>query len=402
VHCDDDPLKPIIDNLRAAGIATVIAAGNDGSRNGISSPACISSAVSVGSTTEADTVSSFSNVANILTLLAPGSSINSSVPGSGFSVFNGTSMATPHVAGAWAILKQAISDGTVDEILSAFQQSGLAVTDTRSGGTLTKPRIRIADALDLFPLDFALTVARTGSGTVNSSIAGIACGSDCDAIYPRGTSVTLTPIPDSGFVFAGFTGDADCLDGVVKMNADKSCTVVFSLPLAIGVAVMPVGERGVPYTGDFQISGGISPYTVVRAGGTLPRGLAIGSNGIISGTPTGLAKTYSFKVRVRDQFNKSTTKSFKISIAGFLRIANKALKTGQAGASYSALLKALGGRAPYSWSIASGVLPAGLSLDGGTGAITGTPTQQGSFMISFQVVDPLGGVAAKFLTIKIN
>ena len=62
-NCDDEPYKPFIDNLRAAGIATVIAAGNDGSTNQISAPACVSSAVSVGATTKDDQVASYSNVA---------------------------------------------------------------------------------------------------------------------------------------------------------------------------------------------------------------------------------------------------------------------------------------------------------------------------------------------------
>ena len=90
-NCDSEPEKPAIDNLRSAGIATVVASGNDGYRDSISAPACISSAVSVGSTTDSDTVSSFANLASILSLLAPGSSINSSVPGGGFAVWSGTS-----------------------------------------------------------------------------------------------------------------------------------------------------------------------------------------------------------------------------------------------------------------------------------------------------------------------
>ena len=61
-NCDSEPYKPIIDNLRSAGIATVAASGNDGSANGISAPACISTAVSVASTTKTDDVSWFSNV----------------------------------------------------------------------------------------------------------------------------------------------------------------------------------------------------------------------------------------------------------------------------------------------------------------------------------------------------
>jgi subtilisin len=82
-NCDTQPHKAIIDNLRSAGIATVIASGNNGFTDSMGSPGCISSAVSVGSTTKFDTLSSFSNSASFLSLLAPGSSINSSVPGAG-------------------------------------------------------------------------------------------------------------------------------------------------------------------------------------------------------------------------------------------------------------------------------------------------------------------------------
>ena len=73
--CNTASQKPIIDSLRTAGIATVIASGNSGQTSSIGSPACIESAVSVGSTTDADAVSSFTNSAYFLSLLAPGSSI---------------------------------------------------------------------------------------------------------------------------------------------------------------------------------------------------------------------------------------------------------------------------------------------------------------------------------------
>ena len=115
--CNSESQKPIIDSLRAAGIATVIASGNNGYTNALGSPACIDSAVSVGSTTKADAVSSFSNSAYFLSLLAPGSSIQSSVPGTGYSYSSGTSMAAPHVAGAWAVLKQMKPDAGVAEVL---------------------------------------------------------------------------------------------------------------------------------------------------------------------------------------------------------------------------------------------------------------------------------------------
>ena len=77
---------------------------------------------------------------------------------------------------------------------------------------------------------FTLTVvlAGSGGGTVASNPAGINCGSDCTEAYPEGTAVTLTPTSAAGSVFAGWSGDADCNDGVVDIDADHSCTATFN------------------------------------------------------------------------------------------------------------------------------------------------------------------------------
>ena len=149
VACDDDPAKPAIDNLRSIGVATVVAAGNDSSGNALSSPACISSAISVGSTDKSNQVSYFSNVAPFLSLFAPGESITSSVPGGGYQALSGTSMAAPHVAGAWAIMRQAMPGASVSTILDAFRSTGLPITDNRVffGGGAVVPRVSIFQAL---------------------------------------------------------------------------------------------------------------------------------------------------------------------------------------------------------------------------------------------------------------
>jgi subtilisin family serine protease len=149
--CDDeDPqITAMINNLRSVGIPTTVAAGNDGEPASLAFPACISSAVAVGSTTKEDEVSYFSDMSPQLALLAPGSSILSSVPGGSFDVYDGTSMAAPHVAGAWAILKQAMPAATVDQLLTLFEQTGVPITDTRYGTGITKPRIDVAAALDI-------------------------------------------------------------------------------------------------------------------------------------------------------------------------------------------------------------------------------------------------------------
>ena len=147
--CDNQPLKPIIDQLKSVGIPTIIASGNNGFSNSISAPACISSAISVGSTTKNDSVSSFSNSAAILDLLAPGSNIISSILNDGFAAKSGTSMATPHVAGAWALTKEKSPNSTVQETLDVLQNNGNLVFDNRNG--LTFPRIQMDDAVHVIP-----------------------------------------------------------------------------------------------------------------------------------------------------------------------------------------------------------------------------------------------------------
>src|SRR4030066_168097 len=67
-----------------------------------------------------------------------------------------------------------------------------------------------------------------GNGTITSSHASINCGTDCTGDYSPGTTVTLTPVPDTGAVFAGWSGDPDCSDGVVNMNSAKSCVAIFN------------------------------------------------------------------------------------------------------------------------------------------------------------------------------
>jgi len=143
--CDTDPRKPIIDLLKAAGIATVISSGNDGYTTGVSQPACISTAIAVGATGHTDNVRAvFSDSGNLLDLYAPGVSIRSSVPPNGlFASLTGTSMAAPHVAGAWAIMKDAKPAATVDQIETAFKSTGFPVTVNG----VTRKRIDIDQAL---------------------------------------------------------------------------------------------------------------------------------------------------------------------------------------------------------------------------------------------------------------
>ena len=147
--CDTQPLKPIIDQLKSVGIPTIVASGNNGFSNSISAPACISSAISVGSTTKNDSVSSFSNSATILDLVAPGSNIISSILNDGFAAKSGTSMAAPHVAGAWALTKEKSPNSTVQETLDVLKNNESLIFDSRDG--LSFPRIQLDNAAHVIP-----------------------------------------------------------------------------------------------------------------------------------------------------------------------------------------------------------------------------------------------------------
>jgi hypothetical protein len=167
--------KTAIDSLKAVNIATVVATGNNGWCGYVSYPACISSAVSVGASSKTDTVTSFSNCDSIMQdLFAPGVSIYSSTGGAdaSYDFWNGTSMATPHITGAWAVLRQMRPAATVDQLLTAITTTGYPVA-TNCSGSYSKPRIQLDHILSMAPsvtTGQASNLATTGAtinGTVN-------------------------------------------------------------------------------------------------------------------------------------------------------------------------------------------------------------------------------------------
>jgi subtilisin family serine protease len=165
-QCDaaNGATKAAIDNLRSVDIATVIASGNSGYLDAIDEPGCISSAISVSATDDGDQIPSFSNAAAFLSLWAPGVVIGAPFFGStGFANASGTSMATPHVAGAWATLRQAVPSASVEEILTALQDTGLPIPDVYAETS----RIRIAEALVSLLTDCSNGLDDDGDGLID-------------------------------------------------------------------------------------------------------------------------------------------------------------------------------------------------------------------------------------------
>ena len=192
--------------LREAGIAPIVASGNEGSSRDLSFPACLSSAVSVGATRERnfgevdEEVAEFSNSGEALDLLAPGVEIATSVPGGGFAELAGTSMAAPHVAGAWALLKSRAPGARVGEVLNVLKATGLPLSDPRNDRI--KPRLRVDAALHA-----AIPPHR----------------------FAAGTRLTLEARPRPGFRFEAWQG-CDRVSGdrcVVALEAARSVTALF-------------------------------------------------------------------------------------------------------------------------------------------------------------------------------
>ncbi len=193
-------------------------------------------------------------------------------------------------------------------------------------------------------------------------------------------------------------------------------TVNPPLPLTITTASLPGAALGVVYSQtQLQATGGVPAYTWSVTSGSLPAGLSLSSAGVISGTPTGSTGVSNFTVTVTDsQTPTAATNSANLSIAvtiAPLSVTTTALTGGVISVAYDQALQASGGTPPYTWSISSGTLPAGLSLTStGCGSnvnctIAGTPSATGASGFTVKVTDsttPTAVTATASLSITIN
>jgi parallel beta-helix repeat protein len=215
--------------------------------------------------------------------------------------------------------------------------------------------------------------------------------------------VEITGQPRSDYVFELADGIGIVRSTTTQLGITETLELVSTnvAPFTINAASLPDGEQNAPYLASIEIHGDSGPYVVDIIKGSLPAGLSIDNAGNIMGILSASAKATSFTVRV-SQGGSYVTKAYKINVFKAVSISAGNLKTGTVGKNYSTTLKAKGGKGPFNWFLTSGNLPAGLALNGATGAIAGIPLERGTFTPTIKVTDALGGAAQKAFTLIVK
>ena len=161
---------------------------------------------------------------------------------------------------------------------------------------------------------------------------------------------------------------------------------------------LPQGQVGVPYTATLVAAPVTPPCTWTITSGSLPPGLTLDvATGTISGTPT-TAGTYTFFATVTDSIGTSPQQGFFITVTSPpITFLTTSLPHATEGSTYSEVVNVTGGASPYTWTIASGTLPSGLTLAATSGIISGKPDKDtaGTHNFTVKVTDssapPLSG-----------
>lgn len=347
--------------LRAKGVMPVVSSGNDSKGDKISYPACISAAVAVGNTQNNDAILVTSNRGPLLDLFAPGTSILSSVDLNGFGRMTGTSMAAPHVAGAFAVLKQAYPAEDVGQLLTRMQSTGKILTYHTADQT---PRLDLKAALctpscpggpgDSEPPPPApeppvLTVnaanvtvpegslATNGGVLVNGSAGPATLTASRGTVAQNGTQwtwseptvdngaypVTITATGPSGpSAAAAFTVTVTNVAPTLTLDPEQVTTgpELTTIPISATFTDPGVLDFTAPAVGDPALGATITCYS---GAGTSPQPVTVSTTvegGILQGTitspgcPYGDNGTFTASVTVTDKDGASDTKQFTVTI----------------------------------------------------------------------------------------
>jgi hypothetical protein len=287
---------------------------------------------------------------------------------------------------------------------STYSQTGIGagpititgLINPGSGGTMTSWASGVVTyyAIAASPVSVTTTTVPNGTiGTPYSKTLGASGG-----VAPYTWAVTSGALPTSlslsaGGVISGTptVGGPFTFTVTVTDSLSQAATGTFTVTIATAITIstgtpLPAGITGTAYSTTLAASGGTSPYAWALTSGAMPPGLDITGGGVISGTPL-LAGTYVFTITVTDALAATVSKAFTLVITGGpLTVTPAALPPGRLGQPYNARLTATGGSGHYAWSLTSGTLPPGLTLNS-NGSITGTLLATGQYPFTVQVTD---------------
>jgi hypothetical protein len=172
--------------------------------------------------------------------------------------------------------------------------------------------------------------------------------------------------------------------------------------IAIQPASVPDATNGVPYSQQLGAEGAQGALTFSVSGGSLPAGMTLSADGLLSGVPTSVGSS-TFTVFAGDAAGATDSREYTLHVTSSPTpiLVSTVLPGGQVGNGYAYRPHVAGGSTPYIWGITAGSLPAGLSLNTSTGLIHGVPTTTGTSTVTVAVTDSAAHTASKVLSLAV-
>jgi hypothetical protein len=182
-------------------------------------------------------------------------------------------------------------------------------------------------------------------------------------------------------------------------STEATVTVVAPVaPTIITASPLPTGLLGSSYSVNLAAVGGTAPYTWTVSNGTLPDGLSLSADGVLSGMPTATG-TSNFTVQVEDDNAVTDTEVYSLTISD-LAIGTTSLPTAVKGLAFVHQLIGSGGGSSHTWTVSAGALPAGINLS--AGVLSGNPSGSGSFVFTVRLADASGFAVTRQLMLTVS